>query len=91
MLGQQVMKHLRVLPRNGRTQYCEHARGETKINGQAVDVACPRARPCSQDHLVPVQVGNNFFNQRIHSAAPAVHNALAADLNHVDPGQDGKV
>jgi hypothetical protein len=54
-------------------------------------VAGSRARPGAKNHLMAAQVLHYFLHQRIHRTAPAVHDALAADLDYVDPGQDGKV
>ncbi len=40
---------------------------------------------------MPAQVGYNLFDQRIHRATPAVHNALAANFDHINPGQNSEI
>src|SRR5215510_5722927 len=85
------MQHLRVLPGDGRSQHGQHAGGKPEINGEAVDVSSASTRACTEDHLVSTQIGDNLFHQRIDRLAPAIHDALAADLYNVDPGQDVEI
>ena len=37
------------------------------------------------------EILDNLIDQRINRGAPSIHDALAADLDDVDPGQDGEV
>ena len=88
MLGQQVMKHLRVLPCHCGSQNGQHANREPQIDRQAIDVPGASAGPRTDNHLVLFQVRDDLIDQGINGAASPVHNALAADLYNVHPGQD---
>ncbi len=85
------MQHLCVLPGHSRTQHGEHSGGQAKVNGQAINVTRACACTGSQDHFVPAKVGYDFIHQRIYGATSAIHDALAANLDHVDPWQYGEV
>src|SRR5262249_51534116 len=63
----------------------------SQVDGQAVNVPCPRPGSGSQDHFVAAKVGHDFFDQWIYGTAAAIHNALATNLHHIDPGQNGDV
>ena len=91
VLGQQVLQHLRVLPGDGGAEHGEHADRQAEIDRQAVDVAGAGAGAGAEDHLVAWQVGDDLVDHRTDRAAAAIHDALAADLHHVDPRQDGEV
>ena len=47
-----------------------------------------RARPGTDDHLVPGQVFYQLVDQRENRRPPAIDEALAADLDNIGLGQD---
>src|SRR5262249_8801641 len=60
MTRQQIVKHLHVLPGDGRAKHGKDAGGQTKIDGQTVYVPGARTSAGSQNHFMLAQIGYDF-------------------------------
>ena len=89
--GHQVAEHLRVLAGDGGADVGQHAGRQAQLGGERVRV--PRAGAAAGADQQPVGALHldELVDHRVHGLAPPVHQALAADLDDGDVGQDRPV
>jgi hypothetical protein len=46
------------------------------------------AGSCTENHLVPGEIGNDLVEQRINRLSTPVDQALPADFHHISPGKN---
>src|SRR5262249_62124825 len=67
------------------------AGGRAKTKGEGVHVAGASPATGAKDYFGATEFRHNLPDQRIHTLAASIHDALPADLDYVDPGQDVEI
>ena len=88
MLGEEHLEHVGVLEARRPADGGEHSRREPELQGDAVGVAGPRAAPGPDEDLVAFRRLSNLLDEREDGGAAPVHQALTAELDDVQLGQD---
>ncbi len=88
MAREQVAEDLRVLPGHGAADVRQHAGRQSEVGGQRVEVARARAGAGADQHLVVGLGRGELLDDRVDGRAPAIHEALPADLHDARVGQD---
>jgi hypothetical protein len=83
VLGEQIVQHARVLHADEGAEHAEHSRWRAQIDANAIRVASARTRACADDELMVGKVSDDFVDQRKDRSAPAIDDALTADLHDV--------
>ncbi len=88
VLGQQRLEHFLVLLLAGAGHVGEAAGRNAQIERHAEGVAQPRAAADADDHLVLAFVLDDLVEQGKDGLFAAIQNAVAADGDDIDVGQD---
>ena len=83
MLGQQVMQHAGVLHADEGAENAHHPGWHTEIETDAVGMAGTSPSAGANDQLVPRKIGDDLVEQGKYGSAPAVDDALPADLDDI--------
>ncbi len=90
-LASNLAEHGRVLVRHRGAELGEHASRQIEAGGDGIEVARAGAGAGADEHLVRLAGGHDLIHQRINGRAPAIDDALAADLDDAGLGEDAEI